>query len=115
MRIRPRENRVLLEVDDTAQTFAGGELIIARVPDKEGDYPIMPSRGLVLEAGPDVQDLEVGDYVICKRFNGVRLPKRQWEGRDLMLIREVHVLLKYTGATDTRFGHDWGDDSPRRR
>ena len=116
MRIRPRENRVLLEIREDVQTFGGGQFVIARVPDSEGDYPLFPQRGTVVEIGPDVNDLEVGDSVICTKYNGVRLPKREWGGQDLMLIREDFVLVKVeTPDADIGYGKVWGDNSPRKR
>jgi co-chaperonin GroES (HSP10) len=92
MRIKPAGTRVLLELDDKPHTFAGG-LEIARVPDSMDEYPLFPQRGTVIAAGDHVSDLEVGDYVVCTKHNGVRLPKAKWGNRDLMLIKEEFVLL----------------------
>ena len=104
MNIRPKGTRVLLEIDETDHTFAGGELIIARVPDSMNEYPLFPQRGKVIAIGNRVRDIDVGDYVVCTKHNGVRLPKRQWGGRNLMLGKEEFVLLKILEPKEVQYG-----------
>jgi co-chaperonin GroES (HSP10) len=115
IKIRPKGSRVLLELDESDHTFAGGELIIARVPDKEGDYPLFSQRGTVIAAGPDVQDLEVGDYVVCTKYNGVKLPKREWDHRSLMLVKEEFVHVKILDGREIKYGMAYDGDPVRRR
>jgi len=96
MKIKPLQNRVLIKLDRTPQTVAGG-LQIVRVPDKDGDYPFSPKRGTVISVGPDVKDLRVGDYVFCHKYEGIELPYLELGERDLMLIREDYVYLVVEG------------------
>lgn len=97
--IKPRRNRVLLEIDETPHTFAGGELVFSRVPDREGDYRLFSQRGVALAIGPEVQDVQVGDYVILTKYNGVRLPEKDWDRRKLMLVKEdfIHLIANVDG------------------
>ena len=115
MKIKPIGSRVLLELNEEPHTFAGGMLVIARTPDKEGYHKIFPQRGTVLAIGPDVHDLEVGDEVICSKYNGVRLPKMDWDWQNLMLILEEHVIVTIIDPKDVNYGKIWGDRSPRNR
>lgn len=91
--LMPLRSRLLLKLDKTPRSFAGGELIIAHVPDvNQGRYyRHFPKRGEVLAAGPEVQDVAVGDYVLCTTFNGVDVPRVF--GDDLLLIKEEFVLV----------------------
>ena len=116
MKILPKADRVLLEIDKAPQSFAGGELIIARVPElnKGTVYKHKPQRGRVLAVGPGVKSLEVEDYVICTPFNGVSLPRQFCEqGQDLKLIKEEFVLLVLGQPDAMSFGHtleEWPGD-----
>jgi co-chaperonin GroES (HSP10) len=111
MEIKPIDNRVLVKLDRSPEKFAGGELELVRTPDGQGDWSRYPKRGVVLAIGPNVKDLEVGDYIISTPFNGVELPKSEVGEEDLMLIREEFVLLR-GDRTDSefifgRFGEFW--------
>ena len=114
MKIKPISNRVLIEIDESPSTFASG-LLIAKVPDREGDYSLEPQRGRVLEIGPDVKDVDVGDRVVCTKYNGVRLSPRDWDGRKLLLIRETHIIVKMNVDYDAlMFGVSHADNRPGR-
>jgi co-chaperonin GroES (HSP10) len=105
--IQPRGTRVLLKLDKSPRSFAGGELIIPDVPDlnRRRWYKSYPKRGKVLAVGPDASDLEVGDYVLCTTFNGVPVPERPF-GPDLLLIKEEFILLILGKMPDAvQFGH----------
>jgi co-chaperonin GroES (HSP10) len=114
-KIKPRGSRILLELDESDHTFAGGELIIARVPDKEGDYPLFSQRGTVLAIGPQVKNVDVGDYVVCTKYNGVRLPRRDWDNRDLMLVKEEFVHVKIIGSAEIGYGPAYDGQPVRAR
>lgn len=45
--------------------------------------------GMVVSAGPDAKDVKVGDQVLFGDSIGQDL---QWEGEDLLVMREAHVL-----------------------
>ena len=45
--------------------------------------------GVVLSVGPDAQDVKVGDRVLFGDSIGQAL---QWEGDDLLVMRESHTL-----------------------
>lgn len=98
MKIKPRGSRVLIEVDDSPHTFAGGELLIARTPDRDGYYKMFPRRGTVVEIGPEVEDCCIGDRIVCTKYHGVDLPERQFDGHKLLLVREEHVLFIELGG-----------------
>lgn len=112
--IKPTKNRVHVLIDDADETFAGGQLIIARVPDSQGDYPLFPRRGMVLAIGPDVKNLNVGDRVIMTKYNGVDLPKSYCDGRANMLIKEDFVLLTIDDAAEVNLGDSFSEFVPRR-
>lgn len=115
MNIHPTGNRILLELDESEATFADGLLVVARVPDRDGYYKMEPQRGRVLAIGPKVEDVEVGDYLVCNKYNGTRLPPRDWDGRKLLLIRETHVFCKVAEDwVDMRFGKSHADNRPGR-
>ena len=105
LKIKPLKNRILVKLDRSPEIVAGG-IEIARAPDKQGDWPYFPKRGTVLSVGPDVEDLCVGDYVHCTKYNGVILSERIMGERDLMLIREEFVLLvdENEKPSDVMFG-----------
>lgn len=91
-KIKPRGTRVLVELVDRPQAFAGGTLWIARVPDHEGAFPTLPREGKVIAAGPQVRNVNVGEYVISTKYNGVLLQPLNWGSRHLMLIKEEFIL-----------------------
>ena len=45
--------------------------------------------GVVISAGPDAKDVKVGDKVLFGDSIGQDL---QWEGEDLLVMREAHTL-----------------------
>ena len=45
--------------------------------------------GVVISAGPDAKDVKVGDRVLFGDSIGQDL---QWEGEDLLVMREEHTL-----------------------
>lgn len=45
--------------------------------------------GVVISAGPDARDVKVGDRVLFGDSIGQDL---QWEGEDLLVMREEHTL-----------------------
>lgn len=45
--------------------------------------------GVVVSAGPDAKDVKVGDRVLFGDSIGQDL---QWEGEDLLVMREAHTL-----------------------
>ena len=45
--------------------------------------------GIVVSAGPDAKDVKVGDRVLFGDSIGQDL---QWEGEDLLVMREAHTL-----------------------
>lgn len=45
--------------------------------------------GVVISAGPDAQDVKVGDRVLFGDSIGQAL---KWEGEDLLVMREEHTL-----------------------
>lgn len=46
-------------------------------------------NGVVVAVGPRCVDLKVGDHIAFGEFVGTELP---WEGKDLLVMREEHVL-----------------------
>ena len=46
-------------------------------------------NGIVVSVGPDAKDVKVGDQVLFGDSIGQDL---QWEGEDLLVMREAHVL-----------------------
>ena len=112
--IKPTKNRVHVLIDDSDETFAGGQLIIARVRDSQGDYPLFPKRGTVLAIGPDVQNLEIGDRVIMTKFNGVELPKSYCDGKQNILIKEDFVLLTIDEGAEVNLGDSFSESLPQR-
>lgn len=113
--VKPRGTRILLRLDKSPRSFAGGELIVAHVPDINQDrwYTKFPKRGTVLSIGPGVGSVEPGDYVLCTPFNGVPLPREF--GDDLLLIKEEFVLCGMEGGQpkEVMFGdvrEEWPGD-----
>lgn len=96
MVIKPTGNRILVEIDELPQSFAGGELVIARVPDHDGYYKLFPRRGIVRATGPKVNDVEVGDGVIMTKYHGVELDGRRLGLGDgkFLLVKEDFVILR---------------------
>jgi co-chaperonin GroES (HSP10) len=96
MKIKPMGARILLDLDQSPEITASG-LIIAQVPDKDGDYVrVLPARGTVLACGPEVQDLCEGDYVIVDKYHGISLPRMAISGltrEDLLIVKEAFVML----------------------
>jgi len=45
--------------------------------------------GVVVATGPWCEDLKVGDHIAFGEFVGQEL---RWEGKDLLVMREQHVL-----------------------
>lgn len=94
--IQLQGSRVLLDVDRSPHRFAGGQLELVKLPDKDGDYITEPIRGQIVMCGPDVQDLDVGDHVILDNYHGVELPTIEFDGRqcrDLVIVKEAFVML----------------------
>lgn len=103
--LMPLRSRLLLKLDKTPRSFAGGQLIIAHVPDvNQGRYyRHFPKRGEVMAIGPEVQDASIGDYVLCTAFNGVEVPREF--GDDLLLIKEEFILMISDEPESVDFGH----------
>jgi hypothetical protein len=66
-------------------------------------YRHFPKRGKVMAIGPEVQDVAIGDYVLCTTFNGVEVPREF--GDDLMLIKEEFILIISDEPESVDFGH----------
>lgn len=103
-RICPTKSRLLLRLDKRPRSFAGG-LIIAQVPEFNigKGFRQFPKRGTVVAIGPGVQNLDIGDYVLCTTMNGVEVPREF--GRDLLLVKEEFVLSAMDEPADIEFGH----------
>jgi len=61
----PRQDRVLVKVDDANLTTKGGIIIPETSQDAE-----KPNRGIVLAVGPKVTDLKVGERVLYGQYSG---------------------------------------------
>jgi co-chaperonin GroES (HSP10) len=102
MKLVPKSNRILLKIEPQPQSFAGGQLLFARVPDGDGYYAVDPQVGVVLEVGPNVQDVKVGDRVVCTKYNGIDMPREF--GEKTKLIREDFVLCGLDDYSSLQLG-----------
>lgn len=96
-KIIPVGSRILIDLDESPETFADGQLILANLPDKDGDYRPKPAKGTVVACGNRVEELEVGDTVIVDKYHGVKVPPLTIGDSyltRLMLVKEAFVMLK---------------------
>jgi co-chaperonin GroES (HSP10) len=95
MKLHPRRNRILVEIDDSPEIIAGG-IEIVELPDRDGDPKVKPLRGTVLKIGPEVCDIKVGDYVVLNKYHGVVVHETGH-----VLIKEAFVMAVIGGEDET--------------
>jgi len=49
--------------------------------------------GVIMSAGPEATDTKAGDRILFGEFVGQDL---KWDGEDLLVMREQHVLAAFT-------------------
>lgn len=76
---KPRQDRVLVKPDDVEEITAGGIII-----PNQSKMAEVPSRGIVLAIGPEVDDLKPGDRVLYGEYAGFNVKHM---GSDYRLIR----------------------------
>ena len=96
-KLRPRGRRIVVRLDKSPRTFAGGTMEIGEVkrggPSEEDRfYKFYVRLGHVVRTGPAVTDVEPGDRVLCTKQNGEPLDKKF--GDDLLLIKEEFVMAE---------------------
>lgn len=91
----PTKSRILVRLNTSPETLACG-LEIVRLPDSDGDKRPREKYGWVVALGPDVQDLEIGDYIVASKYDGAEFKQ---EGDVLMFVHEEKVLCVLEGPT----------------
>src|SRR5262245_6319072 len=95
LKVRPLDDRVVVEVLEADEKTAGGILLPDTAKEK-------PQRGRVLAVGPGkLRDngersplaVRPGDEVIFGRYSGSEI---QLEGKELKIMRESDILAKVT-------------------
>lgn len=88
---KPIDDRVLIAVEEAAETTAGGIII-------PGNVDSRPNRGLILAKGPGRKskkgkirplDVNVGDRVLFPEFAGTKI---EIGGEDFLILREEELL-----------------------
>ncbi len=95
------KNRVLIRLD-TSQRVTHGGILIGEAPMVDGHNKIYPQVGEVILISPTVTDVEVGDRVICTKYNGVfvqGLPKNVkvlYEHYiEAVVDKDVHLVVEW--------------------
>src|SRR5687767_2283944 len=92
-KIRPLDDRVVVEPMEAEETTAGGIVLPDTAKEK-------PQRGTVVSVGPGklldsgergTLSVEIGDEVIYGKYSGTDI---ELEGRDVKILRETDILAK---------------------
>ncbi len=92
-KIRPLDDRVVVEPMDAEEITAGGIVL----PDSAKEKP---QRGTVIAVGPgkllesgqrSTLSVSVGDHVLFGKYGGTEV---EIEGRDVKILRESDILAK---------------------
>ena len=96
IKLRPLDDRVVVEPKEAEQTTAGGIVLPDTAKEK-------PQRGKVVSVGPGkLMDsgergklsVTVGDEVIYGKYSGTEI---EVNGRDVKILRESDILAKVVG------------------
>lgn len=86
MQIKPFEDRVLVETEETEESKTKGGIII---PDTAKEKPRM---GKVIEVGTDedlAEKIEVGDRIVFAKFTGDEI---EFEGKKYLIVSSSDIL-----------------------
>jgi len=93
MKLRPLDDRVVVEPREAEETTAGGIVLPDTAKEK-------PQRGKVVSVGPGKLldsgnrgqlSVSVGDEVIYGKYSGTEI---ELDGRDVKILRETDILAK---------------------
>ena len=86
MKIKPLQDRILVQRVEEEQTTKGGIIIPDTAKEK-------PQKGKVVAVGPGTKDesmtVSVGDTVLYGKYSGTEL---KLEGNDYLMMRESDIL-----------------------
>lgn len=86
VKIKPLEDRVLVEPQAAEETTASGIII----PDSAKEKP---QKGTVIAVGPGTKDVKIevkkGDIVLYGKYSGTEL---SYEGNDYLIMRQSDIL-----------------------
>lgn len=91
----PTESRVLIRLNTSPETTSSG-IEIVRLPDRDGDRRPRAKFGWVERLGPDVQDAQVGDYVMTDKYSGAEF---RVGDSTYMIVHEEKILCILEGPT----------------
>jgi chaperonin GroES len=93
LKVRPLEDRVVVEPKEAEERTAGGIVLPDTAKEK-------PQRGTVVSVGPGklldsgergTLSVAVGDEVIYGKYSGTEI---ELDGKDLKIVREADILAK---------------------
>lgn len=84
--IEPLAAMVLVELDEAPEKTESGLLLPEEAREKM-------NVGSILAAGPDVENVAVGDKVIYRNYAGTRI---EWLGKEYLLVKEEDLQAKVT-------------------
>jgi chaperonin GroES len=96
IKLRPLDDRVVVEPKEAEQTTAGGIVLPDTAKEK-------PQRGKIVSVGPGKLldsgergklSVTVGDEVIYGKYSGTEI---EVNGRDVKILRESDILAKVVG------------------
>ena len=96
MKLRPLDDRVVVEPNEAEEVTAGGIVL----PDTA---KVKPQRGTVISVGPGklldsgergTPSITVGDEVIYGKYSGMEI---DLDGREVKILREGDILAKVLG------------------
>lgn len=90
-RLRPLENRVLVNVDEGTTETDSGLYLPEGAGDAEGDG----ATGTVLSVGQEASDVGLGETVLFNENIGRPVPTEG--GRELTLVRESNIMAVVQG------------------
>ena len=92
LKVRPLDDRLLVETIEGEETFAGGELVLPETAKEK------PQQGKVLAIGPGARDkrgahiamdVEVGDRILFAKYAGTEI---KVSGSKYLIMRESDVF-----------------------
>lgn len=83
--LRPLKSKMVVHLVEKEKVSEGG-IILTRADTSE------VSRGLVIDAGPDVEDVKIGDYILP---NWNKAQKITHEGEPYYIVNEEDVVLVF--------------------
>ena len=81
-KIKPLDNRLVVQVDEVKEKTDSGILLSKENQEKQ-------CRGVVTDIGPKIEDIKIGDYIMFPDYAGTIV---YTDGEEYLIMRETEVL-----------------------